>query len=144
MKSCERVEKLCVYQPSVRMIVIDAWANEDDPETTGYHLLPVVAIEATVVADYWPEGDRWVRQPSECRKDFVEHQPIVCDADGSLTTLRDLLDSKNVWCRAVACDWPGEEDEERLAPIIRETLDMATTRTRNTESRQNGLAAAVQ
>jgi hypothetical protein len=124
MSTVRRIQQIAVYTPAQRVVAVMAWATDDDPPESGHVLLPVVAMQATLLADGRVVGDRWYRDP-ECEGE-VRHEPVIDYgyADAGVSTPWEQNWSNEVVV-VVQCPWPPSEDEERLADAIAEARHQA-------------------
>jgi hypothetical protein len=119
MSTVTRVQQIAVYQPAVRMVAIMAWVNADPEDREPRHeLLPVIAMQAKLLAYGWTDGDEWHRDV-ECSGE-VRHEPVIDFSDGSNGSINVPSERPDLYVivRAVTCPWPPAEDEQRLAKAI--------------------------
>jgi hypothetical protein len=135
-KFCNEVRSLnCnMIQPAVRTVVISAWANANGE--SGYELLPVLAITAEafrhfskyVSASNWPNTSgtekNLLKRGFDLDGQHVRYSAIVI-MEGRMTDLDDLEEYYDSVQQIAACPWPPEQDEEKLASQISQSLEKA-------------------
>lgn len=142
-----RVDRLAVFAPAVRTVVIEVWV---DGSEVGHRVFPVLGIQAVVKSTFLRfedsgdgrnrppnlrkdlETNGWQRQSGD---DVVEYDPILIDDDYAICTL-DEITSSNTTYKIVPCPWPISEDEGRLTPIIQALTAVATERESRKASRE--------
>lgn len=118
--------------PSVRMVVIEAWANQnaDGSWTCSHHLHPILALAAETRDEYShpakPSGTPR-KSPDHAELERFgwgyEHtqtsfDAVVLDVDYGLVEASQAFDGLNVAYETVLAPWPVSEDRERLAEVI--------------------------
>lgn len=125
------VKHMSVTAPAVRMVVIHAFAWEDEPGalTVDHVVYPVIGIRSTVAARYvkrvpldsYPEGGpdhaAMIREGWQFAKNEVSHETLIYTDDFGITD-SDFAVANNAAEKVVVCPWPFAEDEGRLRPII--------------------------
>ncbi len=123
------IDAASIGQPAVRMVVVEAWAVVDSDSGEpfdGYVVHPVVGLSIVASREFVRSGYHaapatpalaarggWRLVDSE-----VEYQPLIVDDEydvQDVATLRRLTSSCFV---VVACPWPSDEDDERLAEHV--------------------------
>jgi hypothetical protein len=111
----DRVRHLTVFQPAVRMVLVEAWAyaRNDGTIDTGHRLLPVIGVQGMAYGNFpngGGDGDPF-------------YEAVVVTEDEGLMTERELLHGcpSSVLRWAVSW-WPPTEDTERLEKLIDEAI----------------------
>ena len=92
-----------IVAPACRLVCIHSWVQE--PEGTLHELLPVVALTTN--------------------PDDPSAFDALCLFDGALIEARHIPGANGAVRLAACPDWPSEEDPERLAEDVAETMRQA-------------------
>ena len=118
--------------PKTRTLLAALWEGPDGLLVP--RVVPVAAI-STVTIQIWVTPDPDLPQPVKLpypddvappppapgwvhTQTFSKSRPVIAGEDGRLVTLNP--DEEPLCTRLVVCDWPPEEDAERLAPLMEE------------------------
>jgi hypothetical protein len=129
----ELVKRVAICPPALRMVILEAWSEGGVAECRA---LPVVAVRSSVVHAYRRRGAFYGGKASH--GDFMDagwefcgeaaREEMIClaspDGDPALYTQEELA-AGNAATLAVACPWPPEEDERRLAEHAERVKGMA-------------------
>jgi hypothetical protein len=125
------VEQVAMCPPAVRTVVVQAWLDEPD-RVSEHRVYPVLALRSYLSHDYtrpretgpdrYPETAAthaamtelgWHHDPNV----YATIEAIVAHEEfGLVGTEVGHFDHDNSAHEVVACPWPPDEDEERLAP----------------------------
>jgi hypothetical protein len=120
--------------PACRMVVIELWESCNVGEEPTPDFYPVVAVRASIERCYKKRYLPGEPEPSTLltEKQLIEdrwcffNQRIdqevlyLSDDTGWLITPRHYAPEDEMIVRVVTCPWPQEEDEQRLAGIVRQ------------------------
>lgn len=138
------VNSTALFQPDHAVVLIEAWAWDDKEGviSTDYEIHQVLAIEVLTGPVYWKEFHRGAAAESfRTAQDFERnHWEFTGDhvqrgflfvRGGILESTNDSFSSPtNSILDPVVCDWPGCQNEERLAPFIAEAKEHALAKFR--------------
>jgi hypothetical protein len=128
-------------QPAVRLVLVEVGVDEDaellgtDQLQTWHQVLPIVALRTRIVVhisqpitEYTPERVLCAGSLREARAKGYEidgrdeeFDAMVLNGDGVIGTVEEWSRfCSSTICEVVACSWPVEQDQERLAPHIKQ------------------------
>jgi hypothetical protein len=124
-------EHIAIFQPSVRLVIVDGWTKADQYRSA---VRPVLGVWARNASLYWKQakaenpGRTTGRNQADLLSagftyagDDLAFIPLVAAYQEVLPVDSSLFDQeKDRFYRAVPCLWPADEDSERLAEVAAE------------------------
>ena len=139
-QSYELIESIDLSVPAIRMVVVegfyDAYAKGEDEGRGGVTVYPVLNVQARVVRRFVRrkiegqpirayvssqelQGDGWKDEGQDVAYDFM----VIDSSYGFCSS--EMFNAVNAHCEPLACPWPPEEDDAKLADVKARVLAKA-------------------
>jgi len=137
-ETCTIWTSVTLCQPAVRMLAIEACADDDPNWEQDFTIYPVVAVQSRVGLQFaievpwgsspfqWPTAAKLIEHGWEFSRHVLEDKALIFNEEYGLIAADDeIIECSNTAVGTIVTPWPPSEDNEKLAPLKERLLAKA-------------------